>query len=94
MSYSSVYEKADAEKMLYTILSDVMTFSEDQAAVMTLEDRKDAEQLLWAELNKKQSEKTALLLTFYFKYNLLTLASSEANLLMLSIPPLQPPLVA
>ena len=52
-----VYEKADAEKMLYTILSDVMTFSEDQAAVMTLEDRKDAEQLLWAELNKAQSEK-------------------------------------
>lgn len=52
-----VYEKADAEKMLYTILSDVMTFSEDQAAVMTLEGRKDAEQLLWAELNKAQSEK-------------------------------------
>ena len=43
--------------MLYTILSDVMTFSEDQAAVMTLEGRKDAEQLLWAELNKAQSEK-------------------------------------
>ena len=39
--------------MLYTILSDVMTFSEDQAGVMTLEGRKDAEQLLWAELNKK-----------------------------------------
>lgn len=51
-----VYEKADAEKMLYTILSDVMTVSEDQAAVMTMEDRKDAEQLLWAELNKAQSE--------------------------------------
>lgn len=48
-----VYEKADAEKMLYMILSDVMTFSEDQAAVMTLEGRKDAEQLLWAEPNKK-----------------------------------------
>lgn len=52
-----VYEKADAEKMLYTILSDVMTFSEDQTAVMTLEGRKKAEQLLWAELNKAQSEK-------------------------------------
>ncbi len=39
--------------MLYTILSDVMTFSEDQAAVMTLDGRKDAEQLLWAEPNKK-----------------------------------------
>lgn len=52
-----VYEKADAEKMLYTILSDVMTFSEDQAAVMTLDGKKKAEQLLWAELNKAQSEK-------------------------------------
>lgn len=52
-----VYEKADAEKMLYTILSDVMTFSEDQAAVMTLDGKKKAEQLLWAELNKAQSKK-------------------------------------
>lgn len=43
--------------MLYTILSDVMTLSEDQAAVMTLEGRKDAEKLLWAELNKALTEK-------------------------------------
>ena len=52
-----VYEKADAEKMLYTILSDVMTLSEDQEAVMTLEGRKDAENLLWAELNNALTEK-------------------------------------
>lgn len=55
-----VYEKADAEKMLYTILSDVMTLSEDQAAVMTLEGRKDAEQLLWAEPNKKSRARKPL----------------------------------
>ncbi len=52
-----VYEKADAEKMLYTILSDVMSISEDQAAVMTMESRKEAEKLLWAELNKALTEK-------------------------------------
>ena len=57
--------------MLYTILSDVMTFSEDQAAVMTLDGRKDAEQLLWAELNKKQGEKTALLFILLFQIKLI-----------------------
>ncbi|MBR3879052.1 MAG: hypothetical protein IKJ24_02905 [Clostridia bacterium] len=67
MSYSSVYEKADAEKMLYTILSDVMTLSEDQAAVMTLEGRKDAEQLLWAEPNKKAERENSSAFNFLFQ---------------------------
>ena len=64
-----VYEKADAEKMLYTILSDVMTFSEDQAAVMTMESRKNAERMLWAELKRKKGERPngTLLQNIYFK---------------------------
>ena len=54
-----VYEKVDAEKILYTVLSDVMTLSESETAVMTIEDRKAAENLMWEELNKALTPKEA-----------------------------------
>ena len=52
-----VYEKADAEKMLYTIMTDVMSMSNEESAVLTMENRKDAEKLLWSELNKALNDK-------------------------------------
>lgn len=52
-----VYEKSDAEKMLYTILHDVTEISEDESLSISMTSRKDAEKMLWSELNKALTEK-------------------------------------
>lgn len=52
-----VYERADAEKMLYTLMIDVMPISAEESVILTLENRKDAEKMLWSELNKALTDK-------------------------------------
>ena len=52
-----VYEKRDAEKIINTIISDVLPLSDSESAALTLESRKQAEKLLLAKLNSALTDK-------------------------------------